>query len=59
MEQPSVIDVIKFAFVASIITGWDDDELQLVYPDVKAILVDGRSVLPTVKAFHKAVTELL
>jgi len=48
--------VINPAFVASLIASLD--ELQLAYPDVREILVDGQSVLPTVQIFHKAEAEM-
>ena len=50
------MDMRSPTFIASIIASVL--ELQLVYPDIKEILVDGQSSLSTVKAFHPAVVEL-
>jgi hypothetical protein len=52
----SPLDMISPAFVASIVASMS--ELQIAYPEIKDILADGQSSLPTVKAFHTAVAEL-
>ena len=50
------LDIINPAFIASIISSLD--ELQRAYPDIREIIADGQSSLPTIQALHKAVADL-
>ena len=52
----SPLDTISPAFVASIVVNML--ELQIAYHEIKEILADGQSSLPTAKTFHTAVAEL-
>ena len=50
------LDAINPVFVVSVIESLD--ELQLACPNVREIIADGRSMLPTVQPFNKAVAEI-
>ena len=50
------VDSIYPAFISSLISSIE--ELQLAFPDIKDILADGQSTLPTVRAFHEAVAHV-